>query len=960
MKRLLLLLIATCCCMFSFAQLLSWVPSFPVENNASQTYVITLDATKGNAGLLNYTPTTDVYVHIGAITNKSTSASDWKYVKFTWATTPAAANATYIGSNKWTYTITGSLRTYFGITDVTETIQKIAILFRSGNGNMVHRNADGSDMYLPIYSSALAVRITQPASQPKYTPVPETQSWATGTNFTISADANKPSVMKLYHNGSVIATSSGNVTTLSGSSTVTALGNQQLVAEANDGSSTRYDTMNIFVSPPSSPVAALPAGVQDGINYVSSTSATLVLRAPGKNIATVIGEFNNWIPSVMNKTPDGKFFWITLNGLTAGTEYAYQYVVDNTIKIADPYTEKILDPFNDGSIPATTYPGLKAYPAGQTGMVSVLQTSAPAYTWAINNFSRPDKRGLVIYEMLARDFVSAHNWKTIKDTLSYLKRLGINAIEVMPWIEFEGNSSWGYNGFQYFAPDKYYGPKNTLKEFIDSCHKNGIAVIMDIVMNHTYGPSPLRDLYYDAANNRPAANNPWYNAIIPHTAIAFGDDFNHESADTKYFFGRVLKHWLTEYKVDGYRVDFSKGLTQKVTSSDAAMSAYDASRIAIIKGYADSARNASPGSYMILEHFCDNTEEKELSDYDLMLWANVWTQYQEASMGYLGNSSLENGVYTTRGWNKPGLVTFMESHDEERVTYKNIKYGNSSGSYNVKDTATALKRMELNAAFLLTIPGPKMIWEFGELGYDYSRCYLATNGEGGDCNTKLDPKPVRWDYKNEARRQHVFDVYSQLNRLRFHQWYTGAFQSGTIDKSLAGGFKWIKVTTTNDTADVVVVGNFDVTAQTGIVIFPTAGTWFDYFGNSIYTSTGGAQTFTLQPGEFHVYLNRNVNNISTPPPPPTPVTITSLEVNIFPNPLSFASRYSVQVKLPEDGMVTMDIYNNVGRYIKTVYNNVLAAGVRTVELSPLLSAKGIYYLKVQSQGQTKTIPLTLQ
>src|SRR5438045_2666399 len=76
----------------------------------------------------------------------------------------------------------------------------------------------------------------------------------------------------------------------------------------------------------------------------------------------------------------------------------------------------------------------------------------------------------------------------------------------------------------------------------------------------------------------------------------------------------------------------------------------------------------------------------------------------------------------------------------------NEKYGNSFGSYTTRDTTTALKRIEQNAAFLFTIPGPKMIWDFGELGYDYSRCYLSSNGEGGDCDTKLDPKPIRWDY----------------------------------------------------------------------------------------------------------------------------------------------------------------------------------------------------------------------
>jgi 1,4-alpha-glucan branching enzyme len=950
MKRLLLLFAALCCGFLSYSQLLTWTPAFPKETDP---LAITLDATKGNQELLNHTPTNDVYVHIGVITNKSANANDWKYVPFQWATTPPAANASYIGNNKWTYTISGNLRSFFGITDPTETIRKIAILFRSGNGNKAQRNTDGSNMYVPVYTNDLAVRLTQPLSQPLFNPIPETQTWTVGSSISLEAVANKPSAMKLYHNGTVVATSAGNVTSITGTSTVSAAGSQQLVAEAAEGGTSRFDTLNVFVGV--SPEMALPAGMQDGINYnLTGTSVTLVLRAPGKGFATVMGDFNGWAQNatVMNKTPDGKFFWITLNGLTPGTEYRYQYVVDGNIKIADPYAEKILDPNNDQFITAATYPNLIAYPAGQTGMVSVLQPSPTPYNWTVNNFVQPDKRGLVIYELLLRDFLAAHDWKTLRDTLSYLKRLGVNAIELMPFNEFEGNISWGYNGFQFFALDKYYGPKNTLKQFIDSAHKAGIAVLMDIVLNHTYGPSPLKELY-------PMSSNPWYNPAPPHTAISFGDDFNHESADTKYFFGRVLKHWITEYKIDGYRFDFSKGLTQKVTNSDAAMSAYDASRIAIIKGYADSARKANPNAYIILEHFADNAEEKELSDNGMLLWSNVWTQYQEASMGYLSNSNFDRAIHTTKGFTVPHLVAFMESHDEERVTYKNIKYGNSAGSYNIRDTATALKRMELNAAFLLTIPGPKMIWQFGELGYDISRCYLSSNNdETGNCDKKLDPKPIRWDYLQEARRRQVFNTYSELARLRFHPWYKGAFESATIEHSLSGAFKWVKFRTTNDTADLVVIGNFDVIPQTGTVTFPVAGTWYDYFGNFIQPATGAAQNFTLQPGEFHVYINRNVNNVTATPVSNVPGNGTALAVKVYPNPVNASTL--IEVNVPKSGQALVELYSSNGQLLRTVYNGFMARGTRQLSFSQPSVAAGTYFLKTTVRGETKTISLTLQ
>ncbi|HEU4633893.1 MAG TPA: alpha-amylase family glycosyl hydrolase, partial [Flavisolibacter sp.] len=938
MKRLLLLGMAVTACFITHAQLLGWTPLFPKENDAAQNLVITVDAARGNSGLLNYTPTTDVYVHVGVITNFSTSKEDWKHVKFNqnFNQPNAALQATYIGNNKWQFTIAGSLRTYFGVTDATETIQKIAILFRNGNGSKKQANADNSDMYIPVYTDNLALRIDQPATQPKYTPIAEPQNWAVGTAFSFTANANKPSALKLYHNGTIVG-SAANAVTVTANSTVMAVGNQQLVAEANDGAATKYDTLNIFVSGGGSPVAALPAGVRDGINYEpGDTSATLVLRAPGKNIVTVIGEFNSWTPtagSIMNKTPDGKFFWLRLHPLVPGTEYAYQYLVDDNLKIADPYAEKILDPNNnnDQNIPASTYPNLKPYPAGQTGIVSILQTAAPTYNWSMAAFNRPDKRGLVIYELLVRDFVAAHDWNTLRDSLTYLKNLGINAIEVMPFNEFEGNNSWGYNPDFYFAPDKYYGTKNALKEFIDSCHKMGIAVIMDIVLNHTFGPSPLAQLYWDAQNNRPAANNPWYNAVQPH-AFGFGADFNHESADTKYFFNRVLQHWISEYKIDGYRFDFSKGLTQKTSTDDAGFSAYDASRIAILNGYAAAIKTLDPNSYIILEHFADNAEEKELSDNGMMLWANVWTQYQEASMGWLQNSNLDWGIYKTRNWSNPHLVTFMESHDEERITYKNIKYGNSSGSYNVKDSATAFKRMELNAAFLLTIPGPKMIWQFGELGYDYSRCYLSTNGEGGDCDRKLDAKPIRWDYLNDTRRKNIYTTYSNLIKLRFQPWYREAFISGTISQSLNGAVKWIKLSS-GDTSHLLVIGNFDVNAQSATVSFPAAGIWYDYLENTTFSATGAAQSLNLPPGAYHVYVNRNVNNVMATPVADVPWEALRLEAKAYPNPTT--SAFTVDVQLPKADQLVIDLYAVSGQYIKTLKKKFLPKGTHQLEMDAL-------------------------
>lgn len=868
MKKMLLVLTGIFCSFLSFSQLLSWSPAVPNESTTS--FSITMDPTKGNAGLNGYTPTTDVYVHIGVITSLSTNSTDWRYVKFNqnFNTANAALQASYNGgTGKYTFTLTGvSIRNYFGISNAGETIKKIAILFRNGAGTTVQRNTDGSDMYIPVFPAGLATWMTVPARQPTYIPQIEPINRSVGNTITFTGVANDLVDMTLYFNGTSVQTGLG-VSTITASPTITTAGTQVLVCQANDGVTDVRDTIRFFV-PASNTILSLPAGVKPGINYEANTgAATFVLYAPGKNRVSLIGDLpnSNWTEQLayqMNKTPDGNYWWLRVTGLTPGTEYSFQYLVDGVLRIADPYCEKILDPWNDQYIPAANYPALKAYPTGQTsGIVGVMQTAAPGYTWTTTSYTRPDKRNIMIYELLLRDFMAGANYQNLKDTLTYFKRLGINAIQLMPINEFEGNLSWGYNPDFYFAPDKYYGTKNKLKAFIDACHSNGIAVIMDIALNHSFGLSPMVQLYWDAANNRPAANNPWYNPAAKH-AFNVGYDFNHESLDTRYFVSRVLEHWLTEYKIDGFRFDLSKGFTQNQTCDNnggncnvSGWSAYDQSRVNIWQRYYDTIQAKSSGAYAILEHFADNSEETVLSNLGFLLWGNLNYNYGQAAMGYSTDWNFQYGIHTNRGWSNPHLVTYAESHDEEREMFRMINYGNASGGYNVKDTTTALNRMGLMSAFLFTIPGPKMMWQFGELGYDYSINYCSNGTNNPNCRT--DSKPVRWDYYGKAARRALYDVNRALLNLRKNPLYASVFTSNNIQYDLSGNIKWLKVSV--GSTGIVVIGNFDVATQTNSVTFPFAGTWYNYLnGNAAFAATGGSQSFTLNAGEYRVYLSSQV------------------------------------------------------------------------------------------------------
>src|SRR5690554_3096533 len=109
--------------------------------------------------------------------------------------------------------------------------------------------------------------------------------------------------------------------------------------------------------------------------------------------------------------------------------------------------------------------------------------------------------------------------------------------------------------------DKAYGTPDDYKAFIDACHERGIAVIMDMVLNHSFSQSPLAQMYWEG--NKPAANNPWYNREhnMQNPGAQWGYDFNHESPYTEALVDSILSYWMSEYKIDGFRFDFTKGFT---------------------------------------------------------------------------------------------------------------------------------------------------------------------------------------------------------------------------------------------------------------------------------------------------------------------------------------------------------------------------------------------------------------
>ncbi|MES2559274.1 MAG: alpha-amylase family glycosyl hydrolase [Bacteroidota bacterium] len=918
------------CTSYTKAQVVSLFPAFASQND---TVTVTFDATQGNAALIGVSL---VYAHAGVITNKSTSPSDWKYVQGNWGTDDAKVKMTSIGNNK--FTLKYHIKTFYGI-PANETALKLAFVFRNADGSKVGRSTDGSDIFVDLSSGGFSVLFKTPA-----TPIVITES----DSVTISASSSAAGVLTLFKNGvqySQVTNDSSLNTKVYGNTL--GIGKHRFVISAVKNSDTSTDTTYILVRPAAPNVGVIPVGIKDGINYIDDSTVTLVLYAPGKSYVYTIGDFSNWEfdnAYFMKRNPEGTRFWITLTGLQPKKEYGFQYVIGNEqLRVADAHAAKVLDPWNDGSIPATTYPNLKPYPVGQTTqIVSVLQPGQTPYNWQhASSFIRPAKEKLVIYELLIRDFIAKHDYKTLKDTLGYLKRLGINAIELMPITEFEGNESWGYNISFPMATDKYYGTAEDLKAFIDECHKQGMAVIMDMVLNHAFGQNPLVRMYFDPAAGpygQPTANNPWFNQTDKHP-YGVGYDFNHEAQPTKDYTDCVLQYWLTEFKIDGYRFDLSKGFTQKLTTDVGVWGIYDQSRIDIWKRIHNKVRTYDSSCYMILEHFADNNEEVALSNEGMMLWGNINHSFAEATMGYISTSDVNSADYKKRNWSQPNLVAYAESHDEERLMTKNIKFGNSAGSYITKDTTIALKRMEAAMCLFLPLKGPKMIWQFGELGYDIS---IDQNGRTGN-------KPILWNYYNDIRRRKIYDVVSTIANLKISD---DSLSTDNYTYNGAGAVKTLQIN--SGTTKVSIVANFGLTASAVTVHFPAIGTWYNVFKGDSITLSSTQLNDTLAPGEYRFYSNKYIS--FTPTTGVEEAAQNWIGATVYPNPTGDA--FSIQTGVTNTEILDVEIWSLTGQ---KVYNQHFQYAPEYINLNAqqLGLNKGIYIVTLKQQQSSKQFKLMI-
>jgi glycosidase len=957
------------------AQVVTFEPFFPTQNDS---LTIIFDATQGNGELEDFDG--DVYLYTGAVTTESSDDTDWQYVRPSgdngWSSYPEELKATNIGDNKWQFTYKPDLRNFFNIVDGSENIEKVAMLFRgtstgSGDPILVGRGDGGDDIFIDMYENDVTARFLNPGNS--------TSLLNLGDTLNISGVGSAESgtlLLRLSINGEQVLEDSTEQVEYQFIPEETGNYNIELVGSVI-GQQSEIARVKVVVID-GVEKAARPAGLKDGITYNQDGSVSLSLFAPGKDNAFIIGAFSDWgadFNYLMKKdslNADSVWYWIKMDGgeFPQGQYSGFQYLVDEKLRISDPYSELVLDPFNDEFIPESTFPNLPDYPSEQTsGWVTLVHPGKADYDWEVPNFEKPDKDELVIYELLIRDFIETQNYQTLTDTLDYLENLGINAIELMPVNEFDGNRSWGYNPNHHLALDKAYGTPEAFKKFIDEAHKRGIAIILDVVMNHATDVNPLFQLY---GND----DRYYFNSQATHAFNVF-NDFDHSYSATQYYNKRMIEYWINEYKIDGFRWDLTKGFTQNCPGDGGSCTGrYQQDRVDVLKKYADWQWEEDPNFYVIFEHLGTESEEAEWANHrvhegkGVMLWGKMNDPYNEATMGYHdgGKSNLYGVLSESRSsFRQRRLVGYMESHDEQWLMYKNLKFGNSAGAYDVTELGTALNRQKLAGAFFFLLPGPKMIWQFGELGYGGGpgEC-LKPGGGNGDCLPsdpgRTDAKPIRWNYFQDEGRKNLYKVWSYLIELRNSSPAFTKSQNFNF-QNLGGSTKYF--TLQHPDSDVLVIGNFGVTEMSMTAPFPSAGEWFDFFGGGALNITENTEyPITLGPGEFKIFTTKQFDS------PSEDSLFTSVQESLndvvpdryhlqqnYPNP--FNPSTTINYQLAGNSEVTLKVYDMLGREVATLVEGRKSAGSYSVRFNASSLSSGMYIYRLQAGGKVFTQKMML-
>ncbi len=260
--------------------------------------------------------------------------------------------------------------------------------------------------------------------------------------------------------------------------------------------------------------------------------------APHADRVSVVGDFNDWKPDAhpMNREPSG--CWIAIvEHAKPGDQYKYELSNGaNTLKRIDPRVREVTNSVGNGVV------------------------HDPTFDWQGDDFAMPAWNELVIYETHIGTFFrnGDNDVGTFDDSakkFDYLRKLGVNALQIMPIAEFAGDLSWGYNPAHPYAIETAYGGPVGFKTFVRQAHKVGFAVLLDVVYNH-FGPSDLDMWRFDGWSENEKGGIYFYNDH--RSSTPWGDTRpDYGRGEVRSYIRDNAMMWLQDYHVDGLRFDMT-------------------------------------------------------------------------------------------------------------------------------------------------------------------------------------------------------------------------------------------------------------------------------------------------------------------------------------------------------------------------------------------------------------------
>ncbi|MAE66446.1 MAG: hypothetical protein CMJ18_19430 [Phycisphaeraceae bacterium] len=552
---------------------------------------------------------------------------------------------------------------------------------------------------------------------------------------------------------------------------------------------------------------------------MSQLTAELCLPCPGAvvnddrvsftaffpNVKTVhlVGDFNGWSTRrhPMREVADG---WWTIELPLGSGLFRYQFCINGKMQICDPYARCVkIDSRNEVC-------------------EAIVDTAVPLQPWCPEDWSAPDFRDLVIYEMHIPDFTPRGTLDTAIDRLDHVRRLGVNAIQLMPVTAVMSRNGWGYEPIGFFAPNPDYGSPDELRWFIDEAHGRGLSVLLDMVLAHSGHDHPFNRIHW-------YHESPWYGEG-PIGKNDFGlPQFCYAKAPTRAFARDVLRYWLEHYGVDGFRFDYIRniGVTPKYHG---------------IPTLIDAARSVRDGVHLIGEHLPE--------DPGLMIRVGLDGAWHARFCHALRALLCEKSVHHYRwedfagavqvldpchegyGERPSTMVNYLESHDEDRVVWEIVRSG--------FDEHTARRKSALGATILFTAVGQPMIYHGIEWGQNAAK--------------DMDDAKLDWKALREPGGGGLFWHYRRLAWLR-RKCRTLRTDHISLDLILPKQKSLVYHRWDDEGGQVVVAANFSGDEQTIDVPFPLNGGWGEFFKREVIEVAGPLRT-EIGPWAAKIYVRQ--------------------------------------------------------------------------------------------------------